>query len=71
MTETKANKQESRYAFKGPVNVEDEEKVDDEDGENSPRRRYKIDLEGKLILGKNIKKKRMKKKIEEIKKVVI
>ena len=32
---TRAKKQESRYAFKGPVIVEDE------DGENSPRKRYK------------------------------
>ena len=32
---TRAKKQESRYAFKGPVIVEDE------DRENSPRKRYK------------------------------
>ena len=38
---TRAKKQESRYAFKGPVIVEDEEKVEDEDRENSPRKRYK------------------------------
>ena len=38
---TKAKKQESRYAFKGPVIVEDEEKVEDEGGENSPMKKYK------------------------------
>ena len=38
---TKAKKQESIYAFKGPVIVEDAEKVEDEDGENSPMKRYK------------------------------
>ena len=38
---TRAKKQESRYAFKGPVIVEGEEKVEDEDRENSPRKRYK------------------------------
>ena len=38
----KVKKQEFRYAFKGLVIVEYEEKVKDEDGENSPRKRYKI-----------------------------
>ena len=45
--EVKINKkrQESRYAFKGPVIVEDEEKVEDEDGGMSPRKKYKEDEE--------------------------
>ena len=38
-------RQESRYAFKGPVIVEDEEKVEDEDGGMSPRKKYKEDEE--------------------------
>ena len=51
----KAKLQESRYAFKGPVIVEDEEKVEDEDGENSPRKKYKIDQEGDINSRKKYK----------------
>ena len=51
----KVKKQESRYEFKGPVIVEDEEKVEDEDGENSPRKRYKIGQEGEINSWKKYK----------------
>jgi serine/threonine protein kinase len=51
--EVKINKkrQESRYAFKGPVIVE-EEKVEDEDGGISPRKKYKEDEEEENGKGK-------------------
>ena len=35
--------------------MEDEEKVEVEDGENSPRKRYKIDQEGKINSRKKYK----------------
>ena len=41
----KFKKQESRYAFKGPVIIESEEKEEDEKGPASPRKRYKEDEE--------------------------
>ena len=54
LKEQDANKkrQESRYAFKGPVIVEDEEKVEDEDGGISPRKKFKEDEEEENGKGK-------------------
>ena len=42
-TKIKYKKTESKYTFKGPVIMEDEEKVEDEDGAMSPRKKYKED----------------------------
>ena len=39
----KSKKTESKYSFKGLVIMEDEEKIEDEDGAMSPRKKYKED----------------------------